>query len=205
MIELLRDRMTELYGQSISFMAEPIEEWRSYSPCKINMLQEMYQDPLHYSFPFQLIAMVTKVNQLQSNVLGKMVERSLESQRRLFIPLLREQGHITQLQNDILDDNLELLSKSTGVRPDMYIYLRTDPEVVFRRIAVRGRPEEKDISLDYIRRLHELHESWLIEEEKDCPVITINANQEVFPGSIIWRLHNECVARNLNLVEDISY
>ena len=41
------------------------------------------------------------------------------------------------------------------------IYLRCTPETAFKRIQKRGRDEEKNITLEYLNKLHKYHESWL--------------------------------------------
>ena len=47
---------------------------------------------------------------------------------------------------------------------EAYIYLRYDPELCYNRIKKRGRESEKNIKLEYIKRIHELHE----EKYKDA-------------------------------------
>jgi thymidylate kinase len=39
-----------------------------------------------------------------------------------------------------------------------YVYLRSNPEICFNRIKKRGREAEKNIKIEYIKRIHELHE-----------------------------------------------
>ena len=69
-------------------------------------------------------------------------------------------------------------------KPDLIIYLQTDPEVAFRRVQNRNRKEETSkIKLEYIEDLHELHEDWLVRKVKFQPlsakVITVKANAEL--------------------------
>jgi len=49
------------------------------------------------------------------------------------------------------------------------VYLRTDPEIAYQRIKTRNRFEEKDVSLEYIQHLHELHDKWLNVHNTDVP------------------------------------
>lgn len=42
----------------------------------------------------------------------------------------------------------------------LIVYLRSDPEVVHKRILQRARKEEKTVPLSYIVALHEIHEDW---------------------------------------------
>ena len=58
--------------------------------------------------------------------------------------------------------------KKTLRPPDLMIYLRASVRTVRRRIRLRGRAEEQDIPLRYIRRLHELYEEWF-ERYNDSP------------------------------------
>lgn len=41
------------------------------------------------------------------------------------------------------------------------VYLRTDPEVAYKRIVQRGRFEETAIKMDYLQSIHNLHEDWV--------------------------------------------
>lgn len=41
------------------------------------------------------------------------------------------------------------------------IYLRTTPEVCLQRMHKRGRKEEAGVGLDYLNKIHDLHEKWL--------------------------------------------
>ena len=41
------------------------------------------------------------------------------------------------------------------------LYLKCKPEVSYERLRKRDRNEEKKIDLEYIKQIHEKHESWL--------------------------------------------
>lgn len=48
-----------------------------------------------------------------------------------------------------------------GLIPDGFIYLRASPGTCHKRMLLRNRAEEGGVTLDYLRDLHEKHESWL--------------------------------------------
>lgn len=48
-----------------------------------------------------------------------------------------------------------------GLIPDGFIYLRATPDTCHKRMKLRKRAEEGGVSLEYLRDLHEKHESWL--------------------------------------------
>lgn len=61
----------------------------------------------------------------------------------------------------------------------LLVYLRTSPEVVYHRILKRNREEERFVSLEYLRSLHEMHENWLYHKtifSCPAPVLILNAD-----------------------------
>lgn len=54
-----------------------------------------------------------------------------------------------------------VVSSLPGLIPDGFIYLRATPDTCHKRMMLRKRAEEGGVSLDYLRDLHEKHESWL--------------------------------------------
>ena len=51
----------------------------------------------------------------------------------------------------------------------------SDPEICFKRLKKRSRNEEVNVSLDYLRQLHNRHEIWLNNIDD---ILTIDANTE---------------------------
>lgn len=61
----------------------------------------------------------------------------------------------------------------------LLVYLRTTPDVVYKRMLKRNREEEKSVSIEYLEQIHQMHEDWLYHKKIfNCPapVITLNAN-----------------------------
>ena len=54
-----------------------------------------------------------------------------------------------------------VVSVLPGLFPDGFIYLRASPDTCHRRLQLRKRAEENNVSLDYLRGLHDKHENWL--------------------------------------------
>ena len=139
----------------------------------------MYSEPEKYSFLFQMVASITKVEELvEKEIEGvKLVERSLQAQQACFIPLLYENKAISLETKEVLDRTIELLlSYMPGVKPDLIIYLHTTPQAAMKRIITRGRPEESGIAIEYLARLHQKYEGWLRDPNFNTPVITVFAS-----------------------------
>ncbi len=64
----------------------------------------------------------------------------------------------------------------------MLVYLRTNPEVVQKRIMQRARKEERAVPMSYIEALHKIHEDWLHHKSSHpvpAPVLEIDANTDL--------------------------
>ena len=158
---------------------EPVNQWTSFGTQKTNVLNLMYSEPDKYSFLFQMVASITKVEELvEKEIEGvKLVERSFQAQQACFIPLLYENKAISLETKEVLDRTIELLlSYMPGVKPDLIIYLHTTPQAAMKRIITRGRPEESGIEIEYLARLHQKYEGWLRDPNFNTPVITVFAS-----------------------------
>lgn len=58
-----------------------------------------------------------------------------------------------------------VVSSLPGLIPDGFIYLRASPDTCHKRMKSRKRAEEGGVTLDYLRDLHEKHESWLFPSQ----------------------------------------
>ena len=69
--------------------------------------------------------------------------------------------------------------------PKGFIYLSVDPEVAYERIKKRNRASEKQITLAYLKQIHEKHEQFLVRKEgvlpelASVPLLVIDCNQEI--------------------------
>lgn len=64
-----------------------------------------------------------------------------------------------------------VLSCLPGLVPDGFIYLRASPDTCHKRMKLRRRTEEGGVTLDYLRDLHEKHESWLYPIQSVSPEV----------------------------------
>lgn len=164
-------------------VAEPLDHWQSITDDEgKNILQRFYEEPARWACLFQVFAFVTRLECLwkvqqtckQASVLVS--ERSIHSDMNIFARNAYESRLMTTLEwklyQDIYDRWLQLFAFKT--KPDLTIYIRSDPEVCLQRIALRNRAEEKDkISIEYLQALHQRHEDWIKTVDN---VIVVNGN-----------------------------
>jgi deoxyadenosine/deoxycytidine kinase len=66
------------------------------------------------------------------------------------------------------------------------VYLACDPEVSFKRMSERGRPEESNNTLEYITQLEDAHEDMLPDlcEKFDIPFLRLDYTHFMRPGEV---------------------
>jgi hypothetical protein len=78
-----------------------------------------------------------------------------------------------------------VVSSLPGLIPDGFIYLRASPDTCHKRMMVRKRSEEGGVTLDYLRGLHEKHESWLLPSKGQGPgVLSVSQVPVHMEGSL---------------------
>jgi deoxyadenosine/deoxycytidine kinase len=112
----------------------------------------------------------------------KLTERSLMSERFVFIEVLKRNGSLTNLEFRILDEWFVYLDSQTPP-VDEIIYLRSSPGIALSRLRSRGRLEESKTELSYLESLHGCHEKWLIQkilgQTKNAIITTIDVDQDL--------------------------
>lgn len=174
---LIRALQANLLTSNINsnIFPEPINIWTAYGSERINLLKNMYNDPSEHAFKFQTVAAISRLTQLRDMSGLSIVERSILSQKKVFVPLLVDSGMLDPLEEDILSEMFTNLSKLPCLIPDIVIYLRSSPEKCLERIQIRNREEETGIDLDYLQRVNRLYDSWLLSHPAQT-VIAINGN-----------------------------
>ncbi|TKR93968.1 hypothetical protein L596_008326 [Steinernema carpocapsae] len=181
--------------RGIAAVQEPLESWQNYGG--VNPLGMMYSDPKAWAFWFQTkvqIDMVLLHSQLKPGT--NVMERSIFSARYCFVENLRRQNFLTQEEHSALDSNFRCFVEKHLIKPNLFIYLRTKPEICHERLLKRRRPEEESVSLEYIKSLHDLHEEWLMNCKFPVEVIDANSDPESVIKSVSERLHDKYLQRN---------
>lgn len=152
-LNLLRTRV----DIDILDLSEPVQNWTNTSG--LNLLYHFYLKPKKWKFQTKVVASLLE-NHHRSADYGKIMERSIATVQRVFLPALDRRHHLTPIQSNILHD-LCRAAKTPLVKNDFTIYLRASPEICYERVKKRGRLEESPINITYLQLLHELHEDWL--------------------------------------------
>ena len=110
------------------------------------------------------------------------MERSIYSVRYCFIDIMEKNDIMPKPSVSVLDEHFKWFNSKPESKIDLIVYLRTDPEIVYERIMSRNRDEETSISFDYVKKLHDAYENWLLVDGTTrnyplpAPVLILNAN-----------------------------
>ena len=174
------NRLEEKLGHNATVFNEPVDKWTNLRGT--NLLKEMYQDPARNSFAIQTYIQLTMAMTQQSMIYKpiKVMERSLNSGRKVFTEAMKILGHINQTEYNILDEWYQWLDHR-NIPTNQIIYLRSSPDLALRRLRQRNRPEEANVNLDYLTLIHDLHENWLIHQKPRYlpPVKIIDQDQSL--------------------------
>lgn len=144
---------------NINVDLEPIDKWKPY-------LDNIYIEKKDY-FKF-LIRIWLDRSWIQEKNKSSLVimERSPYFIRNTFNKLTYDSRLINVNENNIIN---ELYDKTDIIwKSNYFIYLRSYPEKCLEKIYKRGRDNEMDISLEYLKNIHEYHEKAYdnLEEKK---------------------------------------
>ena len=162
-----------------TILPEPLEKWQNYNG--ENLLELMYQNPTENTMKFQLAAQKTMFDrECQTQTLLNeivLLERSLYSQLYVFTIMGLDSGYLTQEQYNELVVGFKALTIKLP-KPDLFIYLRLAPETCYERMKTRNRDEENNVSLEYLKKLHDYHEDIFVNNANllPAPVKVINAS-----------------------------
>ena len=141
-------------------------------------LPSFYKDKKRWALQAQLYFLMTLVEEQQKQSKeGKtlLLDRSIYDNMFVFIPSLVEEKSLTLLDFDTYN-RLYKIIETTVQKPDLIIYPYASVKTLKQRINLRGRSYEKNISVNYLKKLNNYYSSWL-ENEKNIPVLPINSEQ----------------------------
>eukprot|EP00088_Acartia_fossae_P005814 TRINITY_DN12623_c0_g1_i1.p1 TRINITY_DN12623_c0_g1~~TRINITY_DN12623_c0_g1_i1.p1 ORF type:complete len:260 (-),score=57.19 TRINITY_DN12623_c0_g1_i1:223-1002(-) len=166
---------------------EPVSKWQNVSGT--NMLEKMINDGDRWLATFELYASKTRLENVLTKGLDakyRVMERSLYSEQYCFNQILKDEQKMSEGEFAVLNRWFKTLMNYDGLDlgVDLIIYVRTDPDILEKRIQKRGRKEETEskdsVSIEFLRKLHKYHEDWLIHHKHPVPakVLVVDGNDE---------------------------
>ena len=161
-----------------------------YEPNATNpFLKAFYADMKRWAFPSQMYFLAHKfrLHQDLTDHPGTVVQdRTIYEDAEIFAENLYRSRKMTKKEYQTYRDMYSAIVRTLRP-PDLMIYLRAEVRTVRKRIRLRGRPEEQDIPLRYIRRLHTLYEEWFARYDRS-PTLVIQIDKLDYIQDMVDRI-----------------
>lgn len=179
----------------IVFLKEPVDEWAKIKDKNgTTILEKFYADQEKYSFPFQMMAYVSRIKELRTTVKEKMknssnpfiiiTERSLYTDKMVFAKMLFDTGKIEHVNYQIYLNWFDTFSEEFPVHK--VVYVKTAPEKCHKRIVKRSREGEDNIPLSYLKSCNFYHDNMLDKKLATCVCETqlvLNGNVNIYKNT----------------------
>jgi deoxyadenosine/deoxycytidine kinase len=166
-----KSTLTRLLSQRLGW--EPFYEAVADNP----YLADFYQDMTRYAFHSQIFFLSRRLRHHRRllDFPGSVVQdRSVYEDAEIFARALYEQNHIVPRDYHTYRELFEVLVQFLPP-PDLIVYLRASVPTLQKRIALRGRTFELNITSDYLAQLNTLYSAWM-QDFSLCPVLTVPAD-----------------------------
>jgi len=169
--------------ENIIFLQEPVDIWETIKDENgITILTKFYENQEKYSFSFQMMAYISRLSLLKNTIKEHptaiiITERCLNTDRYVFAKMLYDNKKIEEIEYQIylkwFDEFSDIIQNSK------MIYMKTNPEICYERIAKRNRTGESNISIDYLNSCHHYHEEMIKKINYDILEIDSNIDTDI--------------------------
>lgn len=183
----------------VIYLSEPVGEWTDIKDENDEtILEKFYKNQNRYSFAFQMMAYISRINQLmetierlkRENERGEreeketyknekkyiiITERSVYTDKNVFAKMLRDDGKIESVEYQIYLKWFDNFTKNIEFNGN--IYLQADTKVCEERIKKRNRSGE-NMSSEYLNNCNLYHNKWLLGDEYREKILRINGNED---------------------------
>jgi deoxyadenosine/deoxycytidine kinase len=169
-------------NKNIIFVREPVDIWESIQDENgTTILEKFYQDQIKYSFSFQIMAYISRINLLKETIKQNpgvtiITERSLYTDKMVFAKMLYDTHKIEYINYQIYLNLFDTFKNDFNV--NNIIYIKTDPDICYNRILKRARNGENNISLDYLQLCDTYHNNMV--DILECDKIVLNGNVDIY-------------------------
>lgn len=165
-------------NSNVVFLKEPVDEWEKIKDENgETILKKFYADQEKYSFPFQMMAYVSRLKVLRDTLktikndsenrnIVIITERSLYTDKMVFAKMLYDSKKIEHINYQIYLNWFDTFSDEFPV--NKVVYVKTSPEKCYQRIVKRSRTGEENIPLDYLASCSNYHDNMLDKQNLEC-------------------------------------
>lgn len=181
---LLSHLKSKLNVDNVVFLKEPVDEWEKITDKEgKTILQNFYEDQKKYSFSFQMLAYITRLNIIKEAIKNNpnaiiITERSLYTDKMVFAKMLFDDGLINEIDYQIYSHLFDSFASEYPVHK--IIYVNTLPNICIDRIKKRSRTGETNIQLEYLENLDKYHNEMINSNYLDNKTLYLNGNNDIY-------------------------
>jgi len=152
-------------------------------------LDDFYEDMGSWAFHSQISFLAHKFRlhmELMAEPATVVQDRTIYEDAEIFARHLHKTGLMSDRDFGTYSDLYAAMQRALAP-PDLLIRLKCSVRAVRRRIKKRGRPEEQDIPLRYLKELNGLYDAWFDRWDLS-PVVEINTEKLDYIGDMVHRL-----------------
>jgi deoxyadenosine/deoxycytidine kinase len=182
----------------VIFVDEPVDEWNDIHDKKGDtILKKFYEDSEKYSFPFQMMAFITRYTKIKKAFIKAMnmkeetiynsfekynpiivTERCLYTDKYVFAQMLYDDKKIEEINYIIYNKWFDEFARELPVHK--IIYIDTKSNMCHERIAKRSRNGESNIPLTYLENCEKYHNSMVQKRVVDGTILyKIDGNRDM--------------------------
>lgn len=190
-------------NKNVIFLKEPVDEWEAFKDENgITILEKFYANQEQYSFPFQMMAFISRLSLLKDSIKQNpgaifITERSLYTDKMVFAKMLYDSGKIELINYKIYLRWFDTFISECAV--NHIIYVKTNPDICFNRITKRSRAGENNIPIEYLKNCHIYHENMLDKSSEEC----VCKNQLILDGNIDIYENKKCLKEWIDKIKEI--
>lgn len=138
-------------------------------------LPKFYENQQQYSFPLEMAFLAERYNQLNKELSHFDLFSSFTVADYYFMKSL------IFAQNTLQNDEYNLYRQFFNIiyermpKPDLYVYLHKDPELLLKNIAKRGRSYETNITQDYLEKITQGYFNFF-RQQREIRILVIDTN-----------------------------
>jgi thymidylate kinase len=197
-------------NSNVVFLKEPVDEWEKIKDENgETILKKFYADQEKYSFPFQMMAYVSRLKVLRDTLktikndsvdknIIIITERSLYTDKMVFAKMLYDSKKIEHVNYQIYLNWFDTFSDEFPV--NKVVYVKTSPEKCYERIVKRSRTGEENIPLAYLSSCSNYHDNMLDKENKECVCL----DQLILDGNVDIYENKNQINEWINAIEKFT-
>ena len=138
-------------------------------------LPKFYENPERYSFPLELSFLADRYNQLKNSVSSFDLFNELIVSDYFFMKSLIFSAHTLQEDEYKLYRQIFNIIYSTLPKPDLYVYLHKNIDLLLKNIVKRGREYEKNITAEYLKGIETGYFNFF-KQQNQIKIVIIDTN-----------------------------